>query len=390
MVPGQRISEFKRHVRLSLSVVIGSCVLAGCANPFGQEGYLRDRAGDYTGAPTTEPVKLPAGYQAKDLGNILIIPEVGQSGQTLPVEFEVPRPSQRLMQKGDHFTLERSGGQEWLSIDRAPAAVWPGLLGYIEQLGVEVATGNWDKGIVETQWHDFGNGKDRGSVYLTLGNLFGIDDFEPMEDRFRFEVRNGLKEETAEVYVYHQGRPLSEKGQESSVSLQWDNLGERSKQLDNGILAELLVYLARNEAKPSVPSQGQAFEVGSLAELGRDGNGNPVLTVRGLSYGTVWDSVSNALDQAGQKVVDRNRTAGLFYLTDGVQHLKPSEKTKSFWSGWFGDDEDADGTAEESTLTVRVSNYSDMVQISVEKDVNTSVPAELSRRLLKVIQDNLQ
>lgn len=403
MVTGQRSRGLKRHTRLSLqaikslTMVIGAVALAGCANPFGQEGYLRDRAGDYTEAQSSKPIKLPENVQSRELGDILVIPEVSNSSQVLSRDFEVPRPSQRLMMKeGDHYSLERNGGQEWLSVDREPSEVWPGVLGYIDELGIGITTKNSVKGpggkwIVETQWNDFAKDKDHGLMYRTLGKLFGVDDLDPMEDRFRFEVRSGLKEGTTEVHVYHQGRPLSKKGKDSVASLKWDNLGERSKRLDNGVLAELLVFLARNEAKSSVSLQAQSLDVGSLAEMGRDGNGNPVLTIRGLSYARVWDATSDSLDKAGLKVVDRNRSAGLFYLADGVPQLQKPEKKKSFWSGWFSDDEEANKASDEAkTLTVRVSNYSEVVQLSVEKDVNTSAPADVSSRLLKVIQDNLQ
>ncbi len=392
MVPGQRSRGLKRHTRLSLTMVIGAVALTGCANPFGQEGYLRDRAGDYTEAQSSKPIKLPENVQSRELGDILVIPEVSNTSQVLSRDFEVPRPSQRLMMKeGDHYSLERNGSQEWLSVDREPSEVWPGVLGYIDELGIGITTKNSAKGLVETQWNDFGKDKDHGLMYRTLGRLFGVDDLDPMEDRFRFEVRSGLKEGTTEVHVYHQGRPLSKKGKESSASLKWDNLGERSKRLDNGVLAELLVFLARNEAKSSVSLQAQSLDVGSLSEMGRDGNGNPVLTIRGLSYARVWDATSNSLDKAGLKVVDRNRSAGLFYLADGVPQLQKPEKKKSFWSGWFSDDEEVSEDSDEAkTLTVRVSNYSEVVQLSVEKDVNTSAPADVSNRLLKVIQDNLQ
>ncbi|USE38728.1 outer membrane protein assembly factor BamC [Endozoicomonas sp. SCSIO W0465] len=376
---------------MGLSVAISALVLTGCANPFGQQGYLRDRAGDYTEAKVAKPVTLPAESHAKALGDVLVIPEAGQSGSPLSRDFEVPRPSQRLMMKeGDHYSIERNGGQEWLSVDREPSEVWPGVLAYIDQLGVGISTKDVTTGVVETQWNDFGNDKDHGVMYRTLGKLFGVDDLEPMQDRFRFEVRNGLKAGSTEVYVYHQGRPLPKKGKAPSVPLKWDNLEERSQRLDNGILAELLVFLARNEVKSSVSLQAQALDVGALAEIGQDGNGNPVLTVRGLSYARVWDSVSSALDKAGLKVVDRNRSAGLFYLADAVPQLKQPEKKKSFWSGWFSDEEEADVADEQKTLTIRVSNYSEVVQLSVEKDVNTSAPTEVSQRLLKVIRDNLQ
>ncbi|WP_257264533.1 outer membrane protein assembly factor BamC [Endozoicomonas sp. ONNA2] len=394
MVPGQRISEWQSYSRLGLSVAISALVLTGCANPFGQQGYLRDRAGDYTEARTTRPITLPAGSRARELGDILMIPEAGLPDQKLPRKFEVPRPSRRLVLKeGDQYSIERNGSQEWLFIDREPGEVWPDVLGYIEKLveeqGMAIAGTEFAKGIVETRWQDFGNDKEHGVMYRTLGKLFAADDLEPMEDRFRFVVRNGLKVGTTEVYVYHQGRPLAKKGKPSSVPENWDNLGERSKRKANDVLAELLVYLARDDARSSV-SQARGVDIASVAESGRDGNGNPVLTVRGLSYARVWDAVAQSMDKAGLKVVDRNRSAGLFYLADSVPQLAQQQQKKRFWSGWFSNGEKTDVADEPKMLTVRVSNYPEAVQLSVEKDVNTSAPADVSQRLLNVIEDNLR
>ena len=44
----------------------------------------------------------------------------------------------------------------------------------------------------------------------------------------------------------------------------------------------------------------------------------------------------------------------------------------------------------DETLTIRVSNFPEVIQISVEKDVNTSAPADVSERLLKLIHDNMK
>ena len=383
-----------RRTLLSLSVLTCVMTLAGCANPFGQQGYLRDKSGDYTTEKAAEPIQLPKGAHAKDLGDILVVPETGQQFQQLPREFEIPRPTQRLsMKEGDNYSIERSGVNEWLLTAKSPAEIWPGVLSFLEKNDVTATSQNPESGLIETSWADFGEDKEHGVMYRAFGSLVGVDDLDPMEDRFRFEIRNGVKENTSEIYIAHQGRPVTKEGKEPApVPADWDNLGERSKKLDKGILGELLIYLARNDMDTSVSKAAQSLNVGSLTDLSKDGNGNPVLTVRELSYARTWASVSDALDKAELKVVDRNRSAGVFYLSEDPEQLDKPAEEKGFWAGLFSsDDKKSDNTdAKVETLTVRVSNFPEVVQISVEKNVNTSVPVDVSEKLLKVIQDNLQ
>lgn len=382
-----------RRTLLSLSVLIGAVSLAGCANPFGQEGYLRDKSGDYATAETAEPIKLPEGTNAREMGDILVIPESGQQYQPLSRDFEIPRPSQRLMMKeGDSYSLERDGSNEWLQVAKSPAEVWPGILAYLEELSVVAVAKNPRTGIIETEWNDFGEDKEHGIMYRTIGKLVGVDDLDPMEDRFRFEVRNGIKTDTAEVHISHKGRPVTKEGKAPAPEPeQWNNLESRSQRLTSGMLGELLVFLARNETRSSLSLLAQDLDVGSLTELGKDGNGNPVLTIRELSFARAWAAVSSALDKAGLKVIDRNRSAGLFYLAKDLQQVNQPEEEKGFWSGLFGgeDDKKSEVSDPAETLSVRVSNYSEVVQLSVEENVNTSAPADVSEKLLKLIQENM-
>ncbi|OED49207.1 hypothetical protein ACH42_02010 [Endozoicomonas sp. (ex Bugula neritina AB1)] len=383
-----------RRTLLSLSVLTCVMTLAGCANPFGQQGYLRDKSGDYTVEQAAEPIQLPEGANTKDLGDILVVPETGQAWQQLPREFEIPRPAQRLsMKEGDNFSLERDGVEEWLLTAKSPAEVWPGVLSFLEQNDVSATSQNPATGIIETSWADFGEDKEHGVMYRTFGSLVGVDDLEPMEDRFRFEIRDGTEENTSEVHVSHQGRPLTKEGKTPTPAPEeWDNLGSRSKKLGEGVLGELLIYLAHHDMNASVSKVAQSLNVSDFADLANDGNGNPVLTIRDLSYARVWAKVSEALDHAGLTVVDRNRSAGIFYLSEDPQKIDKPAEEKGFWSGLFSSDgkKTEDGVAKPEALTVRVSNFPEVVQVSVEKNVNTSAPADVSEKLLKVILDNLK
>lgn len=372
---GQGISELKRHTRLHLSVVISTLVLVGCSS---QSGYLRDRAGDYTQAQTLPPLQLPEGTEARQLGDILEIPPA--DGQTLSRDFQVPKPGQRLQVGGNQYVIEHRGGQQWLSSTLTPEQAWQSVMSYANELGVGIASSNPNVGILTTQWYDFDASTQNSVLTGTLGKLIG-DDSE--EDRFRFQLKPGTRPGVTKIYVAHQGRSS---GQQSTPA-QWNNLTGYSEQINSLVLGDLLVFLASDDAGGNATPAPQVAIL--KAEFGQDGNGNPVLTLRGQNYAQVWDGVATALNKAGFNVVDRDRSSGLFYLEDG-QAEPEAEKSEGFWSGLFASEDETPTEGQRNTVTVRVSSYPEQVQLSVERDVNTSAPAEVSTQLLKLIQELLQ
>jgi|GEM_PF-2590144 len=382
---GQGIRDLKRHTHLHLSVVISALVLVGCASPFGQNGYLRDRAGDYTQEQTLPELRLPPGTKARNLGDVLAIPPATRPWQTLSRDFEVPKPGRRLTVGGNQYVIERNGQQQWLSATLTPEQAWPGVVGYVNELGMGIASGDPGAGILITDWYDFSDNADRSVLAGALAKL--IDD-DSVENRFRFELRKGALPGITNIYVVHQDRPSGEQPALDG----WNILSPRNEQINNGILGELLIFLARAEASVGASALASAQATALVAESGQDGNGNPVLTLRGQNYAQVWDAVTAVLSKAGFNVVDRDRSTGLFYLEDGpAEQQQEAEKSGGFWSGVFGRKEKAPADdGQRNTLIIRVSNYPELVQLSVERDANTSAPVEVSNQVLEIIQENLQ
>lgn len=381
-----------RRTLISLSILTSVLTLAGCANPFGKQTYIRDKSGDYVDARVAEPIELPEENNAREFGDILVIPEITREYDELPANFDAPRPVQRLsMREGDSFSLERSDEADWILAGESPSEVWPKLVSFLEVNDVVITRKDPKNGLVETAWADFGGDEKRGLMYRAFGRLVGVDDAETMENRFRFEVHNGVRAGTSELRVMHQGRPPVAEGDVGPEPEEWDNLGERSRRLDHSLLGEMLVYFAQGDMDSSISRSVQDLDIEDRTTFERDGNGNPVLTVRDMSFARTWASVSSALDQTGLKVVDRNRSAGIFYLADDAQHIDQPEEKKGFWSGLFGSSKKKKAASDsDETLTVRVSNFPEVIQVSVEKDVNTSAPADVSEKLLKLIHENMK
>lgn len=370
----------------NLLVVTAVIALAGCSGPAGKRDYFRDRSGDYTRAETLKPIKVPEDLAAKPLGNVLAIPAI--SATDAPEKAaQVPRPKQRLSRgiNGETYSIEQNGKSSWLLAAKKPGELWPRIEAFAEESGLPVASAMANKRLLTTGWVNLGKDSEYGLVLRSLGKLVGIKDLDPMEDRFRIEVVPGAIAGSAEIHIQHQGRPLSGKGR--GEPSRWNNLEDRSFRMVKALAGELLVFLARIDEEGSVSYLSQKKDISADAELTQDGNGNPILAIRGLSYAQGWSAVGEALTRARIAVSDRNRSAGLYYLSAAAGVSTPEKK-----SGWFsrlmGSKKKA--VAQESGLHLRVSWFPDMIQVSVEKDASTSADKKESQKLLKRVRESLQ
>ena len=381
-------------VKRTLPAVVCALLLTGCASPFGQDGYFRDKSGDYTRAEIGEPLSIPESFNSLPMGDALAIPEINADHSDLETVFRVPRPTQRLQHKqGDTYSIERDGDDQWLLAVKSPGEIWPRLQSFLEENDISVLKLNVKQGMLETDWVDLGRDQERGFIYRTVGRWVGVETLGPMEDKFLFTIRQGIQDNSTEIRLQHKGRELTGAGEEPAPEPeQWDNLPQRSLRMDNGILNELMLFLVRDEEDSSVSLVAQDLDIGSLITISADSSDNPVMTIEQLSYARAWAAVDQALIKAKLEVLDKNRTAGLFYILadaeGGLVKDKPDEKP-GFFARLFGKKDKNEVADTQVTYLVRVSELTGAVQVTVEENINAFAPKEFSRNLLNLIRDNL-
>lgn len=350
----------------TLPVMACALVLTGCANPFGKEGYFRDKSGDYTQARVTQPLEIPEQMNTEPMVESLSIPAISTDHAHLESDFDVPRPDQRLTQKqGEAYTIERAGDEEWLQVGHSPSEVWPKVLAFLQENDIPVKFRNVKEGILETEWADLGKYPDKGYVSRAFSKLFGAEVTGPVEDRFQFQVSQGVTPDSSEVRIKIKSRAILEEGQPVTEP-EWNNLVERSQKMSDSLLNQLLLFMVRDDSEKSVSYLAQDLNLGDLAVIEQDGAGNPLLRLDQLSYARSWSAVDAALQKAGVDVTDKNRSAGIFYLQVNPEGVVKKEKESSGWfSGWFGGDEKKEAPKE--VLLMRVSELNGVVWVSVEK-----------------------
>ncbi|MET4693797.1 outer membrane protein assembly factor BamC [Endozoicomonas lisbonensis] len=378
----------------TLPVVAVALMLAGCANPFGRDGYFRDKSGDYTQARVSEPLQLPEDLtNTRPMGDSLVIPPITADHSNLEQRFQAPRPDQRLQHsEGDTYSIQRDGGEQWLLAAKSPSETWPRVMSFLEENDIPVLSRNAKQGYLETDWVDLGLDKERGFIYRTVGRWVGAEDAEPLEDRFRIEIRQGVTAGTTEVHLQHKGRPKADEGDEPAPEpADWDNMEQRSQRMDNGTLNELMLFLVRDEDDSSVSLLAQNLDLGNQVEI-VDINGNPTMTIERLSFARAWAAIDQALVKAGLEVTDKNRSGGLFYILADEQGdvvKGQPEKKPGFFARLFGKGKNDEDESTQSTYLIRVSELTGVIQVTVEENINAFAPAEFSQKVLNLIKDNM-
>ena len=367
----------KRLAGLSaLALIITST--SGCGWIWGEEGYFRDRGSDYLTARQTAPMQIPTDVEAKRLDPLLPIPQQIRDSD-VQGEYEVPRP-QALAVAEDvtEFSRQNSGDSSWLFAQRVPAEVWPGARQFFEDGGFRIAEERPQTGEFSTDWQRV------EGLSSSLQSRLGAQLDSNSETRVHVRLEPGVQRNTTEVFVVTAQRPA---GSTSDVPFT-----ERSvnKALDSALLDEMQASLVRSVEQGGSVSllAGRDYDAPNRVTLSQDGNGNPVLNLS-TDFDRAWSGVGRSLRMADLRVDDINRTLGVYYvnLAEGPQG---SEKKPGFFSRLFGGSDDkADIDARAERYQVRLTSVGDSVQVTVEKDINTVAPAEVSRRVLDMIQENL-
>ncbi|MHA6494728.1 outer membrane protein assembly factor BamC [Pseudomonas borbori] len=362
----------------ALALIISST--AGCGWIYGEDGYFRDRGSDYLEARQTAPMQLPADVNAKRMDPLLPVPQQ-IADSTAEGEYEVPRP-QALAVRADasEFSLQKSGESRWLVAQRVPAEVWPVARQFFEDNGFRIAEERPQTGEFSTEWQRLDQLSAGMATRLSGSANGGAAD---SETRVRVRIEPGVQRNTSEVFVVSAQRPAG-----STADVAFTSRGDNAA-LDAALLDEMLASMARSVEQGGSVSllAARDFDAPSRVSLSEDGNGNPVLNL-GADFDRAWSGVGRSLELADVRIDDLNRSLGVYYVN--LAERAQTDEKPGFFSNVFGsepDKETIDARAER--YQVRLTPVGDSVQVTVEKDLNTVAPADVARRVLDLIQDNL-
>ena len=261
-----------------------------------------------TGA--SSPTVIPQGLDKPEFNDPMPIPEIRDYRGLANSEIELGLPDALATNFGvEQILIRRLGDSRWVFIDLPVATVWPRVLLFWEEMEFPLSKLDGRSGLIETDWIAGIDG-DSDGIYESL-NAIRKSSAEGYLYEYRFKVRveSGVRSGSTEIYVEETNRL-----REASVddSLVWDGVSD-NQDLEAKMLSSLAYYIGERIAEgPSislVAATRQESKVDALIEA--DGT---VLEYK-LDFNRTWATVGRALEDAGVEVVDRDRSAAIYYVS---------------------------------------------------------------------------
>ena len=356
----------------TLALIISAT--SGCGWLWGEDGYFRDRGSDYLSARQVAPMQVPVEGQIRPLDPLLPIPsQVADSTHT--GEYEVPRPQRlQVAARVSDFSIQSSEDARWLVAQRAPAQVWAATRQFFVQNGFDIADERPQTGEFSTAWQ-------RGDqLDPAVARNLGLQDDEA---RVRVRVEPGVQRNTSEVYLLSVKRPLG-----SSEEIAWPQTAS-NPELDRVLLDELHAKLASSaEQGGSVSLLAERdFDAPSRVTLSDDGAGIPVLQLE-TDFDRAWSSVGRALQAGDVRVDDLDRSLGVYYVNLAEGAKDPQDKP-GFFGRLFGGEDKEEIEARAERYQLRLTRAGNKVLVTLDKGIDAVAPADVARRVLSLIKDNL-
>ena len=281
-------------------------------------------AGDYETAIETSPIEVPSDLDSEAIQQGYPIPKVAIN-IAIPVTGKAPRPAPlTASSQVDAVRLQRLGGSSWAVVNVAPGQLWPQVRAFLVSSGIDVSSVDATGGLIDT-------------------NFVLLQDRE-LESRFRFRVDSGVQRNTSELHILQQN-------QAKDIDLtSWPENSD-DDDLEEKMLRNIAQFIANNaESAPVSMMAGQAMTGAGRISLEESSAGTRLKLA--LPFNRAWAATEKGFADAGFRVDDKNRSAGLFYVT----YLGPDGEDSESWFGWLWGGGDSDDPLIGREFQVMLSN----------------------------------
>ncbi|MFT6093386.1 MAG: outer membrane protein assembly factor BamC [Pseudohongiellaceae bacterium] len=337
--------------------------LAGCRYVTGENGFLRNRGGDYTDALIFPPMTIPDQLDSYTIDQLYVIPEQTASLAALFDEVPLPKPIEARRSEG--VIIQALGSKRWIVIDATPSQVWPLIRDYWSGLQILLDYENPSSGIMETAWVEVDN------------------DFEKRH-KYRISIEPGLHSGYSEIYVTHYENLRTDP---IPIVISWPEISN-ALDLEKEVGDSISQYLAdRNDVYQSSTSSLLAGSIESerKANIVDTSGGETVLELR-VDFNRAWIVVRQALENANIDITDSNRDQSFFSVSfSGIAEEDDEPGLIGRIFGGRGDDDDADFL----DYSVRLLDTGTVITVKTEALNSSENISEKSIELLRAIIENL-
>ena len=341
-----------------LMMMAGSMTACSWLGIGGDDGWLRDREGEYLEARITPPMQIPSELDSFTIDELYHIPELTPGDRAIYVTPPAPKPIDTRIREG--VVVQRFGDRAWIVIGATAGQVWPTLRDYWSAENVVLAMENPEQGVLETIW-----------LPQSGTNL---------RHKYRVQLEPGLHAGNSEIYVRH----ISDTGETpESMPITWP-LESQNLERESAILASVSLYLADRTdiyRASSVSMLAGRIQLQGKARL-IDANASETQLELRLDFDRAWSQLTQAINNANIEILDSVRDERRINVAfTGTESIEPP----GFFGRLFGRGNDEPARID---FIIRLVEADQVIRVQAESLSGESAPYEQDL-LIRTINDNL-
>jgi len=307
-------------MKFRLVVILFVCSLVACTST------TRDYKGVYEESKDLSDLDVPPGLDHPQTGTDNL-PELSQNIKTYSgyEESIKGKPASRLERKYKGMNFVRGGSLYWLEVAAPGNQVWNELRNFFLRLGFEFKRESPQIGYLETDWLANKVGLPTSFIGSFIDNLFSSSE---IMDKYRIRIEWDAEKKVSRVFINHQGLREIADEEEDNISVVTTKWVPRptEPELEVEMLMRFMAFRGLSEALAE--ENIAATKKRRVAEVKVVGDKRTFIINAPFARG--WRHVGIALDRLGYLVEDKNRSAGVYYISLPETFVIPKE------SGLFG------------------------------------------------------
>ncbi|MDT8998957.1 outer membrane protein assembly factor BamC [Paucibacter sp. APW11] len=369
-----------------------AATLAGCGTVEGM--FSSDKVDYRTGARQTTGLDVPPDLtqlvkeqRAQNPDGVVSAVALQQrsAGSGAATKPTAAMASQVALNSAGDVRLERSGDVRFLRTSATPEQLWPLLLAFWQERGLEVVKQQPELGLIETNWAENRARLPQDVIRQTIGKVF--DGLYSTGERDMYRTRVERSAGGTEIYISHRGMKEVYTGTQKDSTAWQPRPAEVDLEIE--MLSRLMLKLGGKDLAPTTTADAGA-KTTVLPTAPSEALSRPLaevpnqLTVKD-GFDLAWRRVGQSLDRHGFTIEDRDRKQGLFFLRY-ADPTKVGKEEPGFFAKLFGTDKAV--TAGRYRVSVKAEGEQTIVKVLDDKgQLQTD---ENAKRIMSLLMDDLR
>ena len=242
-------------------------------------------------------------------------------------------------------------------VNVAPGQLWPQVRAFLVSSGIDVASVDASDGLIDT-------------TFVMLEN-------KSLESRFRFRVDSGVQRNTSELHI------LQQNVAKDLDLTSWPQSSDDAE-LEQTMLRNIAQFIANSAESAPVSMMAEQAMTGAGRIAMEESNSGARLRLA-LPFNRAWAATEKGFADAGFRLDDKNRSAGLFYVT----YLGPEGEEGGGWFSWLGGSDSDDPLIGQEFRVLLTTENTSQVTIDILGSDGQPIGQLEQQGLLTLLQGNI-